>query len=219
MALPILAEQIADRLRHAILLGKLAPGADVSERETATAMGISRTPMREAIRILAKEGLLVLRPSHSPQVADPSLQQVEDDLEIVQPLEALSAELACKNATKEEVDEIRELHGKMVGLSGPRDRLEFFETDMAFHRAIARASHNPSLDEVHGQFLARLWRVRFLSAMQDWDRARVLRQHALIVAGLEARDAEQVKRETYSHIHHIKQNIQEFFRKEKPQHN
>lgn len=214
MADRTLAEQIADRLRHAILLGKLAAGADISERETATAMGISRTPMREAIRILAKDGLLVLRPSHSPQVADPSLKQVEDDLDIVKSLEALSGELACKNATAAEIDEVRTLHNKMVALSRPKDRLDFFETDMAFHRAIARASHNPTLDEMHGQILARLWRVRFLSAKQDWDRARVVRQHAMIVAGIEARDAEQVKRETYSHIHHIKQNVQAFFRNE-----
>jgi len=214
MSSPTLAEQIANRLRHAILLGDLAPGASVGERETAQQMGVSRTPMREAIRILAKEGLLTLRPSHSPMVADPTLKQVEDDLTIVRTLEVLSGELACDNASEVEITAIRALHERMIDLAEAGDMLRFFETDMAFHRAIARASNNARLDELHGQLLARLWRVRYLSARQAWDRSRVLAQHGLIVAGLEARNAQLVRQETDSHIQHIQRNIQGHFRKE-----
>ncbi|MBR9653341.1 GntR family transcriptional regulator [Thalassovita aquimarina] len=214
MTAPTLADQIANRLRHAILLGELAPGSSVGERDYAQKMGVSRTPMREAIRILAKEGLLVLRPSFSPVVADPSLKQVEDELTIIRALEVLSGELACAHATEAQIGAIRALHERMVVLAETEEMLQFFETDMAFHRAIARASDNARLDELHGQLLARLWRVRFLSARQAWDRDRVLKQHTLIVAGLEARDADLVRLETDSHIQHIKRNIQGHFRRE-----
>ncbi|MDX1780789.1 MAG: GntR family transcriptional regulator [Thalassovita sp.] len=214
MTAPTLAEEIANRLRHAILLGELEPGSSVGERENAQRMGVSRTPMREAIRILAKEGLLILRPSLSPVVADPSLQQVEDELTIIRALEVLSGDLACIHATDAQIETIRALHEHMVRLAEEGDMLRFFETDMDFHRAISAASGNSRLEELHGQLLARLWRVRFLSARQAWDRDRVLKQHGLIVSGLEARDATLVRLETDSHIEHIQRNIQGHFRQE-----
>ncbi|MBD3678744.1 MAG: GntR family transcriptional regulator [Rhodobacteraceae bacterium] len=216
MATPTLAEQIAKQLRHEILLGELAPGASVGEREKAQQMGVSRTPMREAIRLLAQEGLLVLRPSMSPIVADPTLKQVEDDLTLIRALEVLSGELACKFASADEIEAIRGLQNRMVEHAAANDMLAFFETDMGFHRAIAQASKNERLDEMHGQLLSRLWRVRYLSARQAWDRSRVLTQHNLIVEGLEARDADLVKQETDSHILHIQRNIQGHFRKDCP---
>ncbi len=209
-----LAEQIAKELRHQILLGELAPGASLGERDKAQQMGVSRTPMREAIRILANEGLLVLRPSLSPIVADPNLKQVEDDLTLIRALEVLSGELACDNASDDEIASIAALHERMIGQVDAGDMLALFETDMEFHRAIARASGNARLDEMHAQLLARLWRVRYLSARQTWDRSRVLAQHKLIVEGLRARDKVLVRRETDSHIHHIQLNIQGYFRKE-----
>jgi len=214
MPSPTLAEQIATRLRHAIVLGELAPGSSIGERETAQEMGVSRTPMREAIRILANEGLLILRPSHSPMVADPTLKQVEDDLALIGALEVLSGELACQNASSHDIAHIRSLHEQMVTHAESGDMLRFFEADMAFHRAIAQASENARLDDLHGQLLARLWRVRYLSACQAWDQKRVLAQHALIVAGLEARNADLVRHETGSHIQHIQRNIQGHFRRE-----
>lgn len=214
MTPPVLAEQIANRLRREILLGELPQGAKLSEREKALQMGVSRTPMREAIRILAKDGLLQMRPSSSPTVADPSLKEVEDDLAVVAALEALAGELACKNATDKELDCILSLHEDFVELANNNDRLASFEKDMEFHKAIATASHNGSLAQTFSQYQARLWRVRYLSARQDWDRARVINQHALIVNGLMARDASLVKAEAASHIEHIKANIQDLFRKD-----
>jgi DNA-binding GntR family transcriptional regulator len=216
MNAPILAEQIADQLRREILLGELAPGARMSEREKAHELGVSRTPMREAIRILARDGLLQMRPSSSPTVIDPSLQEVEDDLAVVASLEALAGELACEHATGKELSDIRKMHDEFVKLSECDDRLASFEADLKFHRAIAKASHNKSLYQTYDQYLARLCRVRYLSARQDWDRARVIQQHGLIVDGLEARNAKLVKKEAASHIKHIKANIQGLFRDETP---
>ena len=206
-----LPEQIADRLRNDILLGKLKPGTSIKERDNAAELGVSRTPMREAIRILAKEGLVQLRPARSPIVADPSLKEATDDLQVMTALEILSGKLACANATPEELDEIEDLYNKMQETSPSMDSLDYFEIDMAFHRAIAAASHNPVLAETHRAILSRLWRTRFLSASQRSDRARSLDQHGEIVRGLQARDADFVSHEIESHMHHILINISDLF--------
>lgn len=212
-----LPERIAGRLRRAILLGDLRPGDSVKERDNASELGVSRTPMREAIRQLAKEGLIILRPSRSPIVANPTLKEVVDDLTVLRALEVLSGELACQNASITEIEQLRKQHEHLIEISATAEPLDFFEIDMAFHRALVEAAHNPSLKETHGQYLARLWRVRYLSAKQSSDRDRSMRQHGMIVSGLEARDATLVARELSSHIHYIELNVTGFFHDEAEQ--
>ena len=210
-----LAEQIADHLRRSILLGEIGPGESIKERDNAAELGVSRTPMREAIRILANEGLVMLRPSRSPIAANPSYKEVQDDLTVMQTLEMLSGKLACKNALAPELCKIRKLHEKMVEVSDTADPVVFFETDMAFHRSIAQASHNESLIDTYGNYLARLWRVRFLAARKGPDRARVLEQHGQMATGLEARDADLVTQVLANHIGHIEASVRGYFRDEK----
>jgi len=211
MQTPTLAEQIAGQLRRSILTGDLKPGEAVKERDNAAELGVSRTPMREAIRRLANEGLIVLRPSRSPIVANPTRLEVTDNLNVLRVLEGLSGELACENATPAELHGVRDLHEKMVEMSNTADPLDFFETDMQFHAAITAASHNLTLVETQHGYTARLWRIRYLSARQRSDRRRVLQQHGLIVKGLEARDSHLVAREISSHIRHIDVNIAGLF--------
>ncbi len=206
-----LPQKIADQLRRDILRGKFAPGAPLKERDNATELGVSRTPMREAIRILAREGLVILRPSRSPLIADPSLKQVTDLIEVLRALEMLSGRLACINATDEEIAAIRALHERMTELYDKIDSLDMFEIDMNFHLSIARASHNPALAETHAAYLARLWRARYLSASQKRSRDRVLRQHGTIVAGLEARNPEMAVGEIENHLEHLVINITDLF--------
>lgn len=205
-----LPEQIALRLRRDILRGVLAPGDPIKERDNALEMGVSRTPLREAVRILAKEGLVVLRPARSPIVADPSLKEVRDAVVVLQVLEALSGELACRGASDAEIAEIRTLfeqHSAMSEIAEGDDLIRLFEIDMAFHTAIARASHNPALAETHAAYLARMWRQRYLSAVQRRARERVRRQHENIVLGLEARDPARVGSEINAHLAALIENL------------
>lgn len=206
-----LAEQIADSLRRDILLGRLAPGALIKERDSSAGLGVSRTPLREAIRILASEGLVTLRPSRSPIVANPSLKEITDDLVVMNTLEILAARLACMNATAEELDRIAALHEEMLAISDGADAVSYFEVDMAFHRTITAASHNLSLADTHRSYMARLWRPRFLAASLRRDRPRVLRQHGDIVQGLVSRDIGLVSREVESHTRHLVTNITDLY--------
>lgn len=209
---PSLPERIAHRLRRDILRGDLPPGATIKERERAAALGVSRTPLREAIRILAREGLVVLRPARSPLVADPSLKEVTDAIAVLIALEVLSGRLACRVAPEVDLARITAVQAQMAADHGRVDALDLFETDMAFHRAIAAASGNEALAETHAAYLARLWRARYLSARQAQSRERVLRQHGEIVAALVARDPERAADAIEAHLRHLADNVAAVFR-------
>ncbi|GGG60458.1 transcriptional regulator [Salipiger pallidus] len=202
-----LAEQIAARLRREILRGTLPPGAQLRERDSAAAMGVSRTPMREAIRILAKDGLLVLRPARSPLVAAPTASEVRDQVIVLQSLEVLSAQLACDNATAEDLEALHALQGRILREIDDMDPLEAFELDMAFHLRVAQASHNAALAQTHGEYLARLWRARYLQARMDRNRARVTRDHGTILAALKARNREAAGQAVEAHLARMAQDI------------
>jgi DNA-binding GntR family transcriptional regulator len=195
-----LSEQIANRIRREILRGHLAPGTRLKERETASEMGVSRTPMREAIRILAKEGLVILRPSRSPLVAKLTVREVAEQVEVLLALETLAAELACGRATPADLARI---HGLADGIArdfDAKDPLDTFEVDMAFHSALVHAAHNEVLERTHRMLLERLWRARYLSAVQQRNRSRVIDQHNAIVAALDAGDALAMRQAIHAHL-------------------
>ncbi|MBK5933695.1 GntR family transcriptional regulator [Rhodovulum imhoffii] len=215
MAENTLAEQIATQLRRDILRGKLVPGTSVKERDNAAEMGVSRTPMREAIRILAKEGLVILRPARSPIVAELSLHEVENNIEVLTALEMLSGELAVKRASDTQLQEIADIQSRMERLYDDLNMVDVFELDMEFHKAIVRAAGNQVLADTHGAILARLWRARYLSASRKRSRDRVLAQHNAIVAGLRARDTEMIKQHLHSHLEHLVINVRDFFEQDR----
>lgn len=202
-----LPSQIAQQLRRDILRGKLPPGTPIKERENASERGVSRTPMREAIRILAQEGLVHLRPSRSPVVASPSYREVADQVELMVMLEIRSAELACKNASGEEIAAILELVEYIAVHFDDTDPLDMFDVDMAFHSAIAEASHNAPIAEVHRGSLQRLWRARYLSAVQVRNRERLVDEHRRIAEALAARDPEAAAAAIRHHLRNMKMDI------------
>lgn len=203
----VLAEQIATRLRRDILRGTLPPGAPIKERDNASDLGVSRTPMREAIRILAKEGLVELRPSRSPIVARPDVKDLADQTLVLIALEKLSAELACAAATAADLDRIAGILATMADRFAETDPLDMFEIDMSFHTAIAEASHNRALAETHRAFLQRLWHARFLAARQKRARDRVLQEHGRILDALRARDPVAARMAIERHLGHLADDI------------
>ncbi len=202
-----LAEQIAVQLRRSILRGDIKPGQSVKERDNAAEMGVSRTPMREAIRILAKEGLIVLRPSRSPIVAELDFKSVSDQAEVLIALENLSAELACKNATAEDIAQIDGIVAYMAEHFYDTDPLDMFEIDMSFHTALAEASHNRALAETHRSYLQRLWHARYLAASQRRNRERVVTEHSKILEAIRSRDPAAARASVDNHLWHLAEDI------------
>ncbi|MBD3678780.1 MAG: GntR family transcriptional regulator [Rhodobacteraceae bacterium] len=207
MADKVLAEQIAARLRREILRGKFPPGASIKERDNAIEMGVSRTPMREAIRILAKEGLIVLRHSRSPIVAQPTPKEISDAVDVLLALEYLSADLACRNATDNELAKIRSIHERIAENYNILDPLDLFELDMMLHDSIAQSTHNDAFLATYRSYLERLWRARFLSARQKRNRELVIAEHSAIVEAVEARDTEATKKAIDGHLGRLASNI------------
>jgi DNA-binding GntR family transcriptional regulator len=209
-----LPDQIADKLRRDILKGVLAPGQQIKERDHATDLDVSRTPMREAIRILAKEGLILLRPSRSPIVADPSFEEISDVIEVLTALELRSGALACHNATDADIARIQAMQDYMDDCQGKIDRIDFFELDMQFHMAIAAASKNPVLAETHSAFVRRLWRARYLSATRKDSSARVKRQHHDIMQAFRDRNRELMCASIGVHLDALLENVRDKYASE-----
>lgn len=207
MAEEILADQIAARLRRKILRGQILPGHPIKERDTASELGISRTPMREAIRILAKEGLVNLRPARSPIVAQLDRQSAIDQSEVLLGLEMMSAEIACRNATAKDFKKIEKILKNMAVNFNETDPLEMFELDMLFHIAIAEASHNQALVATHRAYTQRLWHARYLSAVRRRNRERVVSEHTQILAALHSRDPQNARAAIRSHLWHMGDDI------------
>jgi len=202
-----LAAVAADNLREFILLGKLGPGMPVRERDLAEAFGISRTPLKEALRILESEGLIDYGPTRRPVVADPSLDEINDWLRVQGALEALAGELACEFATDKQLARIEHLNTSIKEARDSDGQLEAFRRDMAFHDAIVEASGNRALFESHATYNARLWRVRFLSSQRVESREGTRREHLEIVEALKARDAAAAQRALKQHLQTAEVNI------------
>ena len=202
-----LAERIADELRDLVLLEKLAPGATIPERETADALGVSRTPLRESLRILAAEGLVEIEPNRAPRVANPSLQELDNLLQVQGALESLAGELACEMASDAEIEEIAAMEADMRNTSGKIEPLEFFQKDMRFHQQIVAASHNQPLILTHQNYNSRLWRARFISSRQRVNRTGTLEQHREIVEALKNRKGSKCAKALRNHLQVGYQNI------------
>lgn len=202
-----LAEQAADTLREFILLGKLAPGVSVPERELADALNISRTPLKEALRILEVEGLITYSPTRRPRVADPSLEELAQNLVVLGALEALAGELACKHATDAEIAQAAQLEERMRLADADTEPLVFFRWDMEFHQTIVRAASNEPLLVSHQTYNARLWRARFISSKTRLARDRTLGQHEDIVEALKARDGAACAKHMRRHLEVAISNI------------
>lgn len=202
-----LASEAADSLREFIMLGKLAPGIPVRERDLAEAFGISRTPLKEALRILEGEGLIVYGPTRRPSVANPSLEKINDWLRVQGALEALAGELACELATDAQLAEIERINASIKEARDADGKLEAFRRDMEFHQAIVAASGNTALAETHATYNARLWRVRFLSSQRDAGRSATRKEHLQIVAALKSRDAKAAQIALKQHLQTAETNI------------
>jgi DNA-binding GntR family transcriptional regulator len=168
-----LHDEVADRLRALILAGDLPPRSRVNEIELAERFGISRTPLREAIKILATEGLLELLPNRGARVAVLSSEEIEDMLTVIGGLEGVAAELACKRISNAEIDAIAADHASMVEHWRSGDEPAYFARNRAIHVAIMAAARNPTLSAIYNNLSGRVARARYVAhkTPQQWSKA------------------------------------------------
>lgn len=195
-----LHEEAVDRLRDLIVQGRLAPGARLNERVLCQRLGISRTPLREAFKVLASEGLVELLPNRGAVVAPLDPDRLQHTFAVMGALEALAGELACAHARAQQIDEIRALHYDMLAAHARGDLAGYFRHNQAIHLKIAEASGNPVLAHTYRRLNANVRRARYMANLsrERWDAA--VREHEEILAALSARDAERLKRLLLEHL-------------------
>ncbi len=171
-----------------IVEGRLEPGDKLHEGQICEELGVSRTPLREALKVLASEGLIEILPSRGAIVRSFTPKDVWDTLVVLGHLEALAAELTCKEASDAEIAAVRALHDQMMAQYAQRNRMEYFKLNQAIHGAIVTLSKNDTLRALHDNLQARLKRIRYVGneSAPKWQGA--VDDHAEIIAALEARD-------------------------------
>jgi DNA-binding GntR family transcriptional regulator len=196
----VLHEAVADQLRDLITEGVLGPGAHLNERVLCGQLRVSRTPLREALRTLAAEGMVELLPNRGAMVAALSRRDVEHAFELMGALEALAGELAARRATPAEIDEIRALHVEMLAAHARRDLPAYYRFNRDIHRRIAACARNPVLDETHERLNARLQALRFRSNLNrdKWDTA--VEEHGDMVDALVDRDGARLGSVLRTHL-------------------
>lgn len=197
-----LAAAIADRLREMIIHDEIAPGTRLQERVFSARLNASRTPLRDATKILAREGLVVLTPNHGAQVANFTLGEIRDMLFVYSELDGLVGRLACERATTLEIENIARLVDHIEQTAAVVDRRAYFEANQAFHLAMAAAAHNQPLLEAHRILNLRLYRTRYLAIMSlgpaTW--TGQASDHAKLLQALRARKSEAMETMIKQHM-------------------
>lgn len=209
---PVLHQEVAARLRQRIVEGLIAPGSKLNERELAEQLNVSRTPLREAIRALAAEGLVDLLPNRGAVAAQLSPQDVADTFEVIAGLEGQSGELAAQRITDAELAEIRALHYEMLAAFTRRDLSTYYRLNAQIHTRINAAARNPVLTRTWATVNARLQALRFRSNFDDAKWQRAVDEHERMVALLAARDSDGLRRLLVQHLEHKRDAVLELMK-------
>jgi DNA-binding GntR family transcriptional regulator len=190
------------RLRDYIIEGHLADGARVPERQLCEMFGISRTPLREALKVLASEGVVDLLPNRGARVRQVGVKELREMFDMMGGLEALAGRLACENITEAEIAAIEDKHHEMYGHYMRQDMANYFECNQQIHRMILMAGRNATLIPAHTGLSDRIRRLRFsanLARKRDrWGEA--MREHEAMLDALRRRDGAELSDILFQHL-------------------
>ncbi len=197
-----LHEQVAARLRVLLVEGQIAPGQKLNERELAQSLQVSRTPLREAIKRLAAEGLVELLPNRGAIAVQLSSDDVKHTFEMMAALEGLSGEFAAQRITDAELAEIQALHFEMLAAFTRRDLSTYYRCNAKIHEAINLAAKNPVLKQFYDQVNSRLQALRFRTNQDESKWQTAMAQHDSLMKALIKRDAKATRTILVTHLHH-----------------
>ena len=197
-----LHDEVLVRLRDYIVEGNLEDGARVPERQLCDMLGISRTPLREALKVLAAEGLIDLLPNRGARIRRLTAQDIAELLDVMGGLEALAGRLACERISDDEVAAIEHLHHQMYGCYLRRDLHGYFQCNQAIHHHIVAAARNDTLTTSYAGFANRIRRIRYaanLDRKRDrWSEA--MREHEAILDALHRRAGAELSDLLFQHL-------------------
>ncbi len=194
--------ELVTLIRDLIVDGELSPGTKIPEQSLCERFVVSRTPLREALKVLAAEGLVTLHPNRGASVATITAEQVAELFPIMGALEALAGELACARATDRDIARIRRMHEEMLthyrkGARGPYTRL-----NQAIHQALFEIAGNGALSQMYNSLMLRIHAIRFLARKSPERWREAIDDHEEILAALTARDGSRLARILKQHLEH-----------------
>lgn len=202
-----LRDVVFNTLRRAILKGELKPGERLMEIALAERLGVSRTPIREAMRKLELEGLVVMIPRRGAQVANITEKDLNDVLEVRITLEKMAIEKACQLMTEEQLASLYLAAKEFERIMPEGNLVELAEADVAFHDVIYKASDNARLIQVLNNLREQIYRYRVEYLKEEDVRKDLIHEHEEMYKAIKAHDAERAKELAFSHIENQRKAI------------
>ena len=209
-----LRDVVFNTLREAILKGELKPGERLMELQLASKLGVSRTPIREAIRMLEQEGLAVTIPRKGAEVAKMTEKDMEDVLEIREALDELAAKIACNKITEEQLKRLNEIKEEFEDSTRTNEVKRIAEADVSFHDVIYDATGNPKLVNMLNNLREQIYRYRVEYLKDEKNYPILIKEHEDIMKALSARDKEEVVKAMHVHIANQATAVKEIIREQ-----
>lgn len=194
------ARQIADRLRDMIIRGALPPGGRIVERTLCVELEVSRTPLREALKLLEAEGLVEISQNRGARIMSFTPQEAASLFEVIAGLESLAAELAASRMAPAGLAALDEMHARMRAHYERREKDPYFELNSAIHEVIVRASANPVLIATHAGLMLRARRGRYMAILDPARWEESVAEHDMLMEALHRHDAEAARKVWRRHL-------------------
>ena len=195
-----LRDVVFNTLRQAILRGELKPGERLMDIQLANKLGVSRTPIREALRKLELEGLVNMVPRKGAEVADITEKSLRDVLEVRKALEELSVQLACEKITEEEIEELKRVAERFKDTLDDQDVTKIAEADVAFHDVIYTATDNQKLILLLNNLREQMYRYRVEYLKKEEAYPQLIAEHEELIDNISKRNKEEATRIMCEHI-------------------
>jgi len=195
-----LRDVVFNTLREAILKGELKPGERLMELQLAAKLGVSRTPIREAIRMLEQEGLAVTIPRRGAEVARMTEKDMQDVLQVREALDELAASIACECITNEELDDLKQAMEGFEQAVRTKDIKRIADTDMVFHDIIYQATRNPKLVNILNNLREQMYRYRVEYLKDERNYPVLLKEHQEILQGFQEKNKDLVTDSMRRHV-------------------
>lgn len=209
-----LRDVVFNTLREAILKGELKPGERLMELQLAAKLGVSRTPIREAIRMLEQEGLAVTVPRKGAEVAKMTEKDMEDVLQIREALDELAASRACERISEDELAELRHTMHEFEEYTKSGNLKMIAEADVRFHDIIYRATGNSKLVNMLNNLREQMYRYRVEYLKDEKNYPILIKEHSEIVDGLSEKDQDRVTAAMHRHVMNQAAAVKEIIREQ-----
>ena len=209
-----LRDVVFQTLREAILKGELKPGERLMELQLAAKLGVSRTPIREAIRMLEQEGLAVTIPRKGAEVAKMTEKDMEDVLQIRDALDELAASIACEQISKEQLKELEQTMQEFEKSIRTGEVKRIAEADVHFHDIIYQSTGNPKLVNMLSNLREQMYRYRVEYLKDQRNYPTLVQEHSEIVEGLAEKNKEKVTAAMHRHVRNQVAAVKEIIREQ-----